>query len=317
MTRPLVYVTRLLPAPVMEALMARFEFTVPPAASPPSREIVLSGVQDAQALIPTLSERIDAELLDGAPSLRVVANYAVGYNNIDLEAARAKGVIVTNTPDILTDTTADLAWALLLAVARRIPEGHRLVQQNEWTGWEPRQLLGSDVHGKTLGIIGMGRIGQAVARRAAGFGMPVIYHSRGPRRNGPAVWEAVSFEDVLQQSDFLSLHVPLTSETHHLIGSTQLGMMRPTAYLINTARGPIVDEAALVAALTAGQLAGAGLDVYEREPDVHPGLRTLWNVVTLPHVGSATLATRIRMGMVCLENVVAVLEGRTPPNRVA
>ena len=317
MAKPLLYVTRLLPAPVMDALSARFDLSSPPAASPPSRETVLSGVRSAAALLPTLGERIDAELLNHAPLLRVVANYAVGYNNIDLDAARAKGVIVTNTPDILTDTTADLAWTLLLAVARRVTEGHRLVQDRRWTGWEPCQLLGSDIHGKTLGIIGMGRIGQAVARRAEGFGMPVIYHSHGPVKDGPSSWRPISLDDVLQESDFLSLHVPLTAETHHLLGAPQLRRMRPTAYLINTARGPIVDEAALVAALAAGQLAGAGLDVYEREPEIHPGLRTLPNVVTLPHVGSATLATRIRMGMVCLENIAAVLEGQTPPNRVA
>jgi len=317
MTKPLLYVTRLLPAPVMEALTARFDLTAAPAASPPSRETVLCGVRDAEALLPTLSERVDAELLTHAARLRVVANYAVGYNNIDLAATRNKGVTVTNTPDILTDTTADLAWALLLAVARRLPEGHRLVQEDQWTGWEPRQLLGSDVYGKTLGIIGMGRIGQAVARRAGGFGMRVIYHSRGAVKNEPAVWTAVSFDQVLVESDFLSLHVPLTPETHHLLSAPQLKQMRPTAYLLNTARGPIVDEAALVEALTAGQLAGAGLDVYEQEPDIHPGLRRLPNVVTLPHVGSATLATRIRMGMVCLENLVAVFEGKTPPNRVA
>jgi glyoxylate reductase len=317
MTNPRLYVTRLLPAPVMDALTARFDLTASAAASPPSRETVLSGVKDAEALVPTLSERIDAELLNHAPRLRVVANYAVGYNNIDLDAAREKGVIVTNTPDILTETTADLAWALLLAVARRVTEGHRLVQDEHWTGWEPRQLLGSDVYGQTLGIIGMGRIGQAVARRTVGFGMRVIYHSRGPVMDGPADWQAVSFDDVLQQSDFVSLHVPLTAETHHLLGAPQLRRMRPTAYLINTARGPVVDEAALVAALTAGHLAGAGLDVYEREPAIHPGLRTLPNVVTLPHVGSATLATRIRMGMVCLDNLVAVFEGKTPPNQVA
>jgi glyoxylate reductase len=317
MTKPLLYVTRLLPAPVMDALTARFDLTAPPAALPPSREAVLSGAREAEALLPTLGERIDAELLNHASRLRVVANYAVGYNNVDLGAARDKGVTVTNTPDILTETTADLAWALILAVARRVTEGHRLVQDHQWTGWEPRQLLGSDVSGATLGVIGMGRIGHAVARRAAGFGMRVIYHSRGPVKNGAAAWQAVSFDEVLRESDFLSLHVPLTPETHHLLGAPQLKMMRPTAYLINTARGPVVDEAALVAALTLGQLAGAGLDVYEREPELHPGLRLLPNVVTLPHVGSATLATRIRMGMVCLENLIAVFEGKTPPNRVA
>jgi glyoxylate reductase len=257
-------------------------------------------------------------MLAEAPHLRVIANYAVGYNNIDLQAARVHNIVVTNTPDILTESTADLTWALLLATARRIPEGHRVVQQGSWTGWEPRQLLGTDVFGHTLGIIGMGRIGQAVARRAAGFNMPVLYYSRAARtfQDRPS-WKRVALDEVLAQADFLTLHVPLTHETHHFIGRRELGLMRSTAYLINVARGPVVDEAALVEALQKGRLAGAGLDVYEHEPAIHPGLLDLSNVVTLPHLGSATDATRIRMGMVCLENVCAVFEGRPAPNRVA
>jgi glyoxylate reductase len=281
--------------------------------------VLINGLREADAAICTLTERIDHEVLSSAPRLRVVANYAVGYNNIDLAAARARGVIVTNTPDVLTEATADLTWALLLATARRIPEGHRLVQDGAWSGWKPTQLLGAEVYGKTLGIIGMGRIGQAVARRAAGFNMSVLYsgrktvHSPGTGES----WRRVAFEDLLTSSDFISLHVPLTSETHHLIGAPELHRMRQTAFLINTSRGAVVDEAALVDALREHRLAGAGLDVYEQEPCLHPGLRNLSQVVTLPHLGSATYSARIQMGMVCIENVLAVLEGRPAPNRVA
>jgi len=258
-------------------------------------------------------------VLKAAPHLRVIANYAVGYNNIAVDEAKAKGVVVTNTPDVLTEATADLTWALLLATARRVPEGDRLVRSGAWTGWEPTQLLGADVCGKTLGIIGMGRIGRAVARRAKGFDMPVRYYNRTTL--DPSTlndqWRPTSWQEVLAGSDFISLHVPLTAETHHLIGSAELRLMRPTAYLINTTRGPVVDEAALVAAIQEGRLAGAGLDVYEHEPALHPGLRALPQVVTLPHLGSATLNTRIQMGMICVQNILAVLEGRPAPNRVA
>jgi glyoxylate reductase len=318
MSKSRLYVTRQLPEPVMTALTERFDLTQPPETAPPNRDTVLAGIRYADALICTLAEQIDAPMLSKASHLRVIANYAVGYNNIDLDAARTHNIIVTNTPDILTESTADLTWALLLATARRVPEGHSLVQHGAWTGWEPRQLLGADVFGRTLGIIGMGRIGQAVARRAAGFKMPVLYHNRTPKDfpDHPS-WKSVALNDVLSQADFLTLHVPLTTDTRHLIARRELQLMRPTAYLINIARGSVIDEAALVEAIQEGRLAGAGLDVYEHEPAIHPGLLSLSNVVTLPHLGSATHATRIRMGMVCLENVAAVLEGRPAPNRVA
>lgn len=318
MSLPTLYVSRLLPPPVMAILKERFRLTGQQKTKPPSQEEVKEGLREAQGAICTLTERIDREILEEAPNLRVIANYAVGYNNIDLEAARAQGIVVTNTPDVLTEATADLTWALLLAVARRVPEGHRLVQQGEWTGWEPTQLLGAEVHGMTLGIVGMGRIGQAVARRASGFTMPILYCSRRPVSQPvqEQPWRLVPLDELLSSSDFISLHVPLTSETHHLIGARELHLMRPTAYLINTARGPVVDEAALVEALRGGRPAGAGLDVYEQEPALHPGLRSLSQVVTLPHLGSATLDARVRMGLVCIENVHAVLEGRPVPNRV-
>jgi glyoxylate reductase len=318
MSKSRLYVTRQLPEPVMTALTERFDLTQPPETAPPNRDTVLAGIRYADALICTLAEQIDAPMLSKASHLRVIANYAVGYNNIDLDAARTHNIIVTNTPDILTESTADLTWALLLATARRVPEGHSLVQHGAWTGWEPRQLLGADVFGRTLGIIGMGRIGQAVARRAAGFKMPVLYHNRTPKDfpDHPS-WKSVALNDVLSQADFLTLHVPLTTDTRHLIARRELQLMRPTAYLINIARGSVIDEAALVEAIQEGRLAGAGLDVYEHEPAIHPGLLSLSNVVTLPHLGSATHATRIRMGMVCLENVVAVLEGQQALNRIA
>ena len=229
------------------------------------------------------------------------------------------GLIVTNTPDVLTDATADLTWALLLATARRIVEGDALVRSGRWTGWSPTQLLGAEVSGKTLGIIGMGRIGQAVAQRAVGFRMPVRYHTRQPLppRLSPVSGSIRSLRDLLREADIVTIHVPLTSATHHLIGARELAWMRPTAFVINTARGPIVDEGALVDALKTGIIAGAGLDVYEQEPAIHPALAQLKQVVLLPHLGSATLHARVQMGLVCLENIHAVLDGRPAPNRIS
>lgn len=318
MPHPTLYVARLLPAPVMTAITERFQLTSSPHVEPPRRTDLLDGLRQATAAICTLTEHLDAEVLDAAPSLRVVANYAVGYNNIDLDAARSRGVIVTNTPDVLTEATADLTWALLFAVARRVAEGDHFMRAGTWGGWEPTQMLGADVFGKTLGIMGMGRIGRAVAERARGFTMPVLYWSRRPvpvpGPDNQCLW--APFEEVLARADFLSLHVPLTPETHHLMSAGALRQMRPTAFLINTSRGSVVDEGALVDALSEGRLAGAGLDVYEREPELHPALLRLPQVVVLPHLGSATLSTRVRMGMMCIENIQAVLEGRPAPNRV-
>jgi len=321
MRHPL-YLARPLPTPVMTVIHEHFDLTVPPLDRPPTQAEIRTGIRESQAVICTLNERFDGDMLAAAPSLRVIANYAVGYNNIDVDAAKARGVIVTNTPDVLTNATADITWTLILAVARRVVEGDQLVRQNRWAGWSPTQMLGVDLSGKTLGIIGMGRIGQAVARRAAGFEMTVLYWSRSERPLQPSnlawpAWQRVSFEELLRRSDFLSLHIPLTPETRHLINEAALRLMKPTAFLINAARGPVVDEAALVAALREGRLAGAGFDVYEKEPELSPGLRELNQVVLLPHLGSATIETRIRMGMMCVENVLAVLEGKPAPNRVA
>jgi glyoxylate reductase len=302
----------------MAALDDRFQLVARPEAAPPSLHQLREGLRDADAAICTLTERISASVLGGTRNLKVLANYAVGYNNIDVGAAKAKGIIVTNTPDVLTDATADLTWALILATARRIVEGDRLVRSGRWDGWQPTQLLGLDVSGRTLGLIGMGRIGRAVARRAAGFNMQILYHTRQPVKNldQQQGWLSRTLNQLLSESDIVSIHVPLSPATTHLIGASQLAVMKPTALLVNTARGPVVDEAALVEALSQRRLAGAGLDVYEQEPSIDPRLLQLDQVVLAPHLGSATLSTRVRMGMICLENIAAVLEGREPPNRI-
>ncbi|MDH5640275.1 MAG: D-glycerate dehydrogenase [Nitrospira sp.] len=317
MTRSTLFVTRQLPTPIMDRIHDRYTLV----SEPPDRALTThelrQGFGQADAVISTLSDRIDADLLSHATSLKILANYAVGHNNIDIAAARARGIIVTNTPDVLTDATADLTWALLLAVSRRVIEGDQWIREGTWSGWAPTQLLGSDISGKTLGIIGMGRIGQAVARRAQGFRMRVLYAgSRTVPVPAGCEWHRLSFEEVARQSDFLSLHVPLTPSTGHLIGTPELSLMKPTAFLINTSRGAVIDESALVSALTSGTIAGAGLDVYEQEPAIHAGLAGLHNVVLLPHLGSATLETRIRMGNICLDNIAAVLSGKPALNPV-
>lgn len=267
-------------------------------------------------LVAMLTDRIDAEVLDAAPTLRVVANYAAGYNNVDLTAARARGIVVTNTPGVLTDATADLTWALILGITRRVGEGERLVRAGRWTGWAPTQLLGFDLRGAVLGIVGMGRIGRAVASRAKAFGMRVAFTARRPMPDVNPDWRAASLPDLLATADVVSLHVPLTDQTRHLLGADQLAMMKPTAYVVNTSRGSAIDEVALADALEAGRIGGAALDVYEREPQVHPRLLSSERALLLPHLGSATTQTRERMGSMVVENLLAVLEGRRPPNAV-
>lgn len=289
------------------------------ATGPVPRAELLAAVRGVAALVSLMSDSVDDELLDAAGgSLRVVANYAVGYDNIDVGACAARGVVVCNTPDVLTDATADHAFALLLGVARRLLDGDRLVRSGTWSGWEPDQLLGRQVAGATLGIVGMGRIGAGVATRAAAFGMRVLYHNRNrspelERRTGAA---PASLDELLATSDFVSLHCPLTPATHHLIDARALALMKTTAVLVNTARGPVVDEAALVEALEAGRLWGAGLDVFEREPQVAARLRDLPNVLLAPHTGSATDVARDGMARLCAEAIVTVLAGGTPPNVV-
>ena len=317
-TRPILYLSRLLPDPVMAIVRERFQLVQYPHDALPAPSVLREGLCQADAAIVTLGDRIDAETIHAATRLKILANYAVGHNNIDLAAARQRGLTVTNTPDVLTDATADLTWALLLATARRVVEGDALIRSGRWTGWSPTQLLGADVSGKTLGIIGMGRIGQAVARRAVGFRMPVRYHTRQPLATSSLSreWEHRSLRDLLGEADVVTIHVPLTPATQHLIGARELAWMRPTAYLINTARGPIIDEWALADALKLGIIAGAGLDVYEREPAIHSAMAQLKQVVLLPHLGSATVHARVQMGLVCLENIHAVLDGRPAPNHV-
>jgi glyoxylate reductase len=284
------------------------------------RAELLEAVKGAEALLPMLTERIDAEVLDAAgPQLRIVANYAVGYNNIDVEEATRRGIAVTNTPDVLTESTADLAWTLILGASRRAGEAERYLRAGKWDSWSPEFMLGYDVHGKTLGIFGLGRIGKATARRARGFGMHVIYHQRNPL---PAADEAefdaeyVDKETLLEQSDVLSLHCPLTEETRHAFGAAEFKQMKPSAVFVNTTRGPVVDEAALADALQAREIFAAGLDVFEREPEVHPKLLECENALLLPHLGSATKGTRTAMGLVAVENVIAKLDGKRPPNCV-
>jgi glyoxylate reductase len=284
-----------------------------------TRAELLDAVAGRTGVLCQLTERVDAEFLEAAgPQLRVVANYAVGFDNIDVAAARQRGVVVTNTPDVLTDATADLAFGLLLAAARHIGEGERLVRAGGWEGWDPRRLLGAPVWGRTIGVLGMGKIGLAVARRARGFAMEVLYTNRSRDEAGEREVDAtfVGLDELLARSDFLSVNAPLTPETHHLIDAAALARMKPTAILVNTARGPLVDEIALADALERGAIAGAGLDVFEHEPRVEPRLLALDNVVVLPHVGSATTHARAAMVRLASDNIVAVLRGEPPPTPV-
>lgn len=304
--RPVVWVTRRLPAAVEEALRARYELRQRPDDRPLDAAEMAAAFRDADAVVATVTDRIGAACFAASGGrARLLANFGVGVNHIDLDAARAAGVSVTNTPDVLTDDTADLAMLLMLAVLRRSGEGERLLRAGDWSGWSPTGMLGARLTGRTLGIVGLGRIGRAVARRARhGFGMEVLAWTRSPQAGEADVGLLPSLDELLARADIVSLHCPATPQTRHLIGAAQLARMRRDAVLINTARGDVVDEAALVAALEAGAIAGAGLDVYEREPEVHPGLLARHDVVLLPHLGSATVETRTAMGM----RVVANLE---------
>ena len=317
--KPKVYLTRRLPSAVMERLIRETELIWTQEDRVTSRAEIIKGLRDCEGLVCTINEQIDAEVLDSAKRLLVVANFGVGFNHIDVAAATARKILVTNTPDVLTDATADLAFALLLAAARRLGEGERLVRGGKWTGWEPLQMLGTDVSGATLGVIGFGRIGRAVARRAQGFDMRVLYWNR--TRLTDADEEAsgaryANLEQLLREADFISIHVAYGKSTHHLIGATQMELMKPTAFLINTARGAVIDEQALVKALQTKRIAGAGLDVYEHEPMLTAGLVQLENVVLAPHLGSATLGTRTKMGMIAVDNLLAACARKRPPNCV-
>jgi glyoxylate reductase len=343
--RPKVFVTRKLLAPALARLGEGCDYEVGVEDGALGREALLAGVRGADGLICLLTDEVDQEVIAAGERLRVIANVAVGYNNIDVRAARERGIFVTNTPDVLTDATADLTLALLLAVTRRVVEADAYVRAGKFTAWDFGLFPGSSLQGKTLGVIGYGRIGRAVARRAAAFGMQVLYCGRdevafrddpaqaGARstgslnRSGAGLLNAsarqdglaarrANFYELLAGSDVITLHLPLAAATRHLIDRSALARMKPTAYLINTARGPVVDEAALAEALQAGRLAGAGLDVYEHEPEVNAELLKMQNVVLLPHIGSATLETRLAMCLLAVENALAALAGRTPPNAV-
>jgi glyoxylate reductase len=301
----------------MEAVGERFNADVWDGEMAMPRDKLLDRIQGKVGAITLLTELVDAEVLEAAgPGLVIVANYAVGFDNIDVDECTRRGVLATNTPEVLTETTADTAWALLMAAARRIPEGNRFLRSRTPWIWGPEMMLGQDVHGKVLGIVGFGRIGQAVARRGGGFGMRVIYFdvARPPAEVEREVGaEYRELDQLLAEADFISVHVALTPETRHLFGAEEFKRMKPTAVIVNSSRGPVIDEAALAEALAGGDLFAAGLDVFEKEPEVHERLLDLDNAVVIPHLGSATVETRDAMGMLAVENVTAALEGRRPP----
>ena len=320
--RPVVTVTRALPAAVEAALRAEFDARLNPGDAAMDGAALRAALADSDAVMPTVGDRIDAAILAADPMrARIIANFGVGTDHIDLHAAAGRGLVVTNTPGVLTDCTADLTIALVLAVMRRLGEAERELRAGKWTGWRPTHMLGTRVSGKTLGIVGFGRIGRAVARRAHhGFGMRVLFHT--PHPPSPEACRDIgaeprpSLERMLEECDVVSIHCPATPDTRHLIDAARLASLRPHAFLVNTARGDVVDEAALIDALRAGRLAGAGLDVYEREPAMSPGLLELTNVVLLPHIGSASQETRTAMGMRALDNLRAFFAGREPPDAV-
>ncbi len=313
-----VYVTRKIPQPAIDLLTSSCQVEVNEEERVLSKAELIAKVKGRDAVLCLLTDTIDAEVLDAAQGVKIFANYAVGYNNIDVEAATSRKIWVSNTPGVLTDTTADLTWALIFAVARRIVEADRFTREGKFEGWGPMLFLGQDITGKTLGIFGCGRIGEAVGKRAQGFAMKLLYHDVArnfefEKATGAAY---VDKETLLKEADIITLHVPLLPETRHLIGARELSLMKPTAILINTSRGPVVDEKALVEALKAKQIYGAGLDVYEEEPKLSPGLAELDNVVILPHIGSASMETRTKMGLMAAENILAVMKGQIPPNHV-
>jgi glyoxylate reductase len=316
-TRPRVLVTRRLPRDALGRIEARCDMRLYDGEGAMARDQLLTEVAGKAGAITLLTDRVDEEFLDAAgPELKIVANYAVGFDNIDVDACTRHGVLASNTPEVLTETTADTAFALMMAAARRTAEGDRFLRSGAPWIWGPLMMLGRDVHGATLGIVGFGRIGQALARRARGFAMRVLYHDnyRPPAEVEQEFGaEYRDLEDLLRESDFVSLHANLTPQTRHLINAERLSMMKPTAVLVNTSRGPVIDEQALAQALQQGQIFAAGLDVFEREPDVHPGLLASENAVLLPHLGSATVETRLAMANLAVDNLLAGLEDRRPP----
>ncbi len=320
MPKPKILISRRIPEEALARLKPHFqiEHYNKPTAIP--RKLLLSRIKDKDGLLCILTEKVNEELLAAAPRLKAVATYSVGFDHVDVPACTRRGVIVTNTPGVLTETTADFAWTLLMAAARRVVEGDRFMRAGKYVGWDPMMMLGTDVHGKTLGIVGFGRIGQAVARRAQGFGMKVLYYDAQrifpevERQFGAAFRE---LGDLLRESDFVSLHCVLDQSTHHLIDERAFALMKRSAYLINAARGPIVDERALVKALKSGRIRGAGLDVYEAEPKMAAGLAKLPNVVLAPHLASASLETRLKMGLMAAQGLIdALIERKRPEHAV-
>jgi len=317
--RPSILISRVLPEEAVARARSRAEVDLHEADRPLGRTELIARLKGRQGLVCLITDAIDAPLLAACPDLKVVANVAVGFNNIDVAEATKRGVVVTNTPDVLTETTADFAWTLLMATARRVVEADRYVREGKFTQWEFMLLLGGDIHGKTLGIIGFGRIGRAMARRARGFDMRVLYQdavAADPATERELRATRTDTATLLRESDFVTLHTPLLAETQHLINAQSLKTMKKTAYLVNASRGPVVDEAALAQALKEGWIAGAGIDVFEREPEVHPGLMGLPNAVLAPHIASASSDTRLKMANLAVDNCLAVLEGKTPPTPV-
>ncbi len=314
-----VFVTRVIPEAGLNLLRDRFHVSVSQQPAPIERKDLIQGAGKADALVCLLSDRIDQALLDQVNQLKIIANYAVGYNNIDIRAAQEKGVMVTNTPGVLTNATAELAFALMITLTRRIMTSDRYTRQGRFIGWDPLLFLGDELAGKTMGIVGMGRIGQSLAEKCRAFGMSVIYHNRRrldekTENHLSAVY--CSFDELLTRADVISIHAPLTEETRYLFNRSVFERMKTGTYLINTARGELIDETALTEALASGRLKGAGLDVYEREPAVTEELMAMDNVVLLPHIGSATVETRSAMAVMAARNVIAALEGRVPENLV-
>jgi glyoxylate reductase len=321
MPKPKVYVTRELPERGLNIIKKYFDAEVWPEYAPPPKKVIIDKVKNVDALVPLLSDKIDAEVFNAAPKLKIVSQLAVGFDNIDLAEATKRGIYVTNTPEVLTDTTADFAWALLMAVARRVAEADRYVRGGQWkVAWHPAMLSGRDVHGATIGVVGAGRIGYAVAKRAKGFDMKILFYDVDPARTEIEKnlgGKKVDLDTLLKESDFVTLHPPLMKETHHLINAEKLKLMKKTAYLINNSRGPVVDEKALYEALKKGQIAGAGLDVFEQEPaSLDNPLLKLDNVVVAPHISSASLETRLKMSEMVADNLVAFFQGKKPANLV-
>jgi glyoxylate reductase len=312
-----VLVTRAIPQPGIDLLRQHVDVDVNERDVPLSKDELREGARNYDAFVTLLTDQIGSEILAaGRSHLKIVANVAVGYDNIDVDAATAGGIMVSNTPGVLTETTADFSWAMLMAVARRIPEGHAFVRAGKFQGWGIMMLLGGDIHGKTLGLVGFGRIGQAMAKRAGGFDMRVLYYDpviEADRIAAQLGATKVELDSLLRESDFVSVHTPLAPDTRHLIGAPQFSIMKKTAYLINTSRGPVLDEAALSDALHSGEIRGAALDVFENEPEVFPGLLDQDNAVITPHIASATVETRTRMATMAAENVIAALNGERPP----